>query len=320
MTLSLFPVSAAYAHGTLPPEDGHEIYFEECGNTAGVPLLYLHGGPGSGFSTDINQLLDPEHYRIILMDQRGSGRSQPHGSLEANTTPHLISDIERLRHHLEISQWHVFGGSWGATLAIAYAMAHPSATSALTLYGVFLARQHELEALYFDGGIAASMFPDVFAAFMDPLTPDQQANPINGYAELFQSADEAVRRAALNRWTTLEKAVSRLILDETQMSADLSDPDFVLAHSLIENHYFCHHGFIDADDILRRAGQTLAHIPIDIVASRYDIVCPPQTAFDFARAVPHASLTIVEDAGHTWRDPSNTQALLQVLNAHKDTS
>lgn len=320
MTPPLFPISAAYAHGTLPPEDGHEIYFEECGNPAGAPLLYLHGGPGSGFSTDITQLLDPDHYRIILMDQRGSGRSTPHGSLAHNTTAHLVDDIERLRHHLGIETWHVFGGSWGATLTIAYAMAHPSATSALTLYGVFLARQHELEALYFDSGVAASMFPDVFAAFMDPLTPDQQANPINGYAKLFQSADETVRRDALNRWTTLEKAVSRLILDEAQMSADLSDPDFVLTHSLIENHYFRHHGFIDADDILQRAGQTLADIPINIVASRYDIVCPPQTAFDFARAVPHARLTLVEDAGHTWRDPSNTQALLQVLNAHKDVS
>jgi len=320
MTLPLFPVSSAYASGTLPPEDGHTIYFEECGTPSGRPLLYLHGGPGSGFSTDITQLLDPEHYRIILMDQRGSGRSTPHGSLTCNTTTHLVGDIERLRRHLDIEGWQVFGGSWGATLAIAYAMVHPTATSALTLYGVFLARQHELEALYFEGGVAASIFPDVFAAFMDPLTPAQRANPIDGYAELFQSPDETVRRDALTRWTTLEKAVSRLILDEAQMSADLSDPDFVLAHSLIENHYFRHHGFIDADDILQRAGQTLADTPIDIVASRYDIVCPPQTAFDFARAVPHARLTVVEDAGHTWRDPSNTQALLQVLNAHKDAS
>ncbi len=321
MALPLFPKSDAYASGFLPPEDGHDIYFEECGNPAGTPLLYLHGGPGSGFSTDITQLIDPEHYRIILIDQRGAGRSRPHGSLEANTTPHLIQDIERLRTHLKLERWALFGGSWGATLAVAAAMAHPKSVSRMVLYGLFLSRQSELEALYYPGGIAAALFPDAFADFLKPLTPAQQQDPITAYASLFADTDNARRLDALHRWTALEKAVSRLVVDTTRMSAELADPDFVLAHSLIENHYFRHHGFIDGDSILRQAATTLADIKIDLVTSRYDIVCPPQTAFDFARAVPHTNLKVVPDAGHTWRDPSNTQALLAALNPHllKDT-
>lgn len=321
MALPLFPKSNAYASGFLPPEDGHEIYYEECGNPAGTPLLYLHGGPGSGFSIDITQLIDPTRYRIILADQRGAGRSRPHGSLEANTTPHLIHDIERLRIHLNVERWALFGGSWGATLAVATAMAHPDRITHMVLYGLFLSRQSELEALYYPGGIAAALFPDVFADFLKPLTPSQHQNPITAYAELFADTDDAKRVDALQRWTALEKAVSRLVVDTTRMSAELADPDFVLAHSLIENHYFRHHGFIDGDDILQRAAKTLANIKIDLITSRYDIVCPPQTAFDFARAVPHTNLAMVPDAGHTWRDPSNTQALLVALNPHlqKDT-
>lgn len=322
MALPLFPKSDAYASGFLPPEDGHEIYYEECGNPAGEPLLYLHGGPGSGFSTDITQLTDPEHYRIILADQRGAGRSRPHGSLEANTTPHLIQDIERLRNHLKLERWALFGGSWGATLAVVAAMAHPKRVTRMVLYGLFLSRQSELEALYYPGGVAAALFPDVFADFLEPLTPAQQQDPITAYASLFADANNAKRLDALHRWTALEKAVSRLVVETTRMSAELADPDFVLAHSLIENHYFRHHGFIDGDTILRQTATTLADIKIDLVTSRYDIVCPPQTAFEFAHAVPHTNLTVVPDAGHTWRDPSNTQALLTALNPHllKDTT
>lgn len=316
MALPLFPKSDAYTSGFLPPEDGHEIYYEECGNPTGEPLLYLHGGPGSGFSTDITQLIDPKRYRIILADQRGAGRSRPHGSIEANTTQHLIHDIERLRAHLKLERWALFGGSWGATLAVATAMAHPQRITRMVLYGLFLSRQSELEALYYPGGIAAALFPDVFADFMKPLTPAQHQNPIAAYADLFADTDNAKRLDALHRWTALEKAVSRLIVDTTRMSGELADPDFVLAHSLIENHYFQHHGFIDGDNILTQAAATLADITIDLVTSRYDIVCPPQTAFDFARAVPHTNLTVVPDAGHTWRDPSNTQALLAALNPH----
>ncbi|CDO61467.1 Proline iminopeptidase [Candidatus Phaeomarinobacter ectocarpi] len=284
--------------------------------------MYLHGGPGSGFSTDITQLTDPEHYRIILADQRGAGRSRPHGSLEANTTPHLIQDIERLRNHLKLERWALFGGSWGATLAVVAAMAHPKRVARIVLYGLFLSRQSELEALYYPGGVAAALYPDVFADFLEPLTPTQQQDPITAYAGLFADTNNAKRLDALHRWTALEKAVSRLVVDTTRMSAELADPDFVLAHSLIENHYFRHHGFIDGDSIIRQAATTLADIKIDLVTSRYDIVCPPQTAFEFARAVPHTNLTVVPDAGHTWRDPSNTQALLTALNPHllKDTT
>jgi len=300
-------------------EDGVSVHLRDEGPRDAPAIVLLHGSNADLHTWQpwVEGLRD--EYRVIRFDQVGHGLTgaDPDGDYSLDN---FVSDIDQVADALGLERFILGGNSMGGSHTVAYAMAHPSATTALTLYGLFLARQHELAALYFKGGVAASMFPDVFAAFMKPLAPDQQANPINGYAKLFQSPDEAIRRDALNRWTTLEKAVSRLILDETQMSADLSDPDFVLAHSLIENHYFRHHGFINADDILQRAGQTLADIPIDVISSRYDIVCPPQTAFDFARAVPHTNLTVVPNAGHTWRDPSNTQALLQVLNAHKDAS
>ncbi len=314
--LPLHPTSQAYSTGRLPPEEGHSIYFEECGTPSGTPVLYLHGGPGSGFSREITRLLDPQRYRIILMDQRGAGHSTPHGSLEHNTTPHLIADMERLRTHLGIDRWMLFGGSWGATLSVAYAMAHPAHVTAMVLYGLFLARQSELAALYFKGGVAAALYPDIFETFISALAPDQQADPIAGYASLFTHSDAAVRHDALYRWTALEKAVSRFEGSTADLADDMSNADYVLAHSLIENHYFQCHGFIDADDILARGAGVLADIPIDLIAARYDMVCPIKTAHDFARAVPHTRLTIVPDAGHTWRDPSNTQALLACLNAH----
>jgi len=313
--LRLHAESAPHAHGHLPTGDGHALYYEVCGNPHGTPLLYVHGGPGSGFARAVTQLMDPSVYTIVLMDQRGAGRSTPHGSITANTTPHLVADIERLRVHLGVDRWHVFGGSWGATLAIAYAMAHPGRVARMVLYGLFLVRDHELTALYGQDGVAAAMFPDVFAAFIQGLPPDTRDDPIAGYAALFESPDEAVRQAALRRWTHLEKAVSRLLPDAGALARDLEDADYVLAHSRIENHYFRHNGFIDADAILATAGQRLQGIPIDVVAARYDMVCPVQTAYDFVHAVPHARLTIVPDAGHTWRDPANTQALLAVLNA-----
>ena len=315
MTRPLFPVAPLLASGYLPEQDGHEIYFETRGTAGGTPLLYLHGGPGSGCSPNITRLLDGDRNYIVLMDQRGAGQSRPHGSLSHNTTQHLIADIERLRTHLGITQWRVFGGSWGATLAVAYAMAHPGHVSEMVLYGLFLARQRELERLYYPGGVAASLFPEVFDDFIAPVPESLRDDPIKAYAALFNAPDPHTRSAALLCWTRLEKAVSRLILDYDALDAELSDPDYVLAHSLIENHYFQRHGFINGDAILHDASARLRSIPITLIASRYDIVCPMETAMEFVRAAPHARLQIVADAGHTWRDPANTQALLDALNA-----
>lgn len=319
MTRPLFPTAPLLSSGYLPSQDGHDIYVEERGTKGAAPLLYLHGGPGSGCAPAITQLIDPDRHHIILMDQRGAGRSRPHGSIADNTTQHLLADMERLRRHLDLKQWHLFGGSWGATLAVAYAMAHPAHVASMVLYGLFLARQAELERLYYPGGVAAALFPDMFEDFITPLSKQDRANPISGYARLFKAPDTHTRNDALMRWTRLEKAVSRLRLDHQALDAELDDPDYVLAHSLIENHYFQHHGFIDGDAILATAGSVLAGIPITLIASRYDIVCPVETAFAFARAAPHTRLQIVADAGHTWRDPSNTQALLAALtpNTHE---
>jgi len=318
MAHSPFPITPVTNSGFLPTVDGHEIYFEERGHRQGAPLLYLHGGPGSGCNADITSLLDPQHYRIILMDQRGAGRSRPHGSLDANTTQALIADMEHLRRHLQIDRWHLFGGSWGATLGFAAAMMHPQSVSALTLYGLFLGRQREIAALYGPHSVAAAMFPEDYAAFAHPLSRDQQDSPIDAYAELFRNPDQSVRLDALQRWTAFEKAVSRLVPIPEKVAEEMEDSDYVLAHSLIENHYFRNHCFIDADELLRNAADRLAGIPVTLIASRYDQVCPIETANEFVSAVPHTQLVVVDDAGHTWRDPSNTQALLKALNTHSN--
>lgn len=309
----LFPPVEPFNSGHLPSQDGHEIYFEECGNPEGEPVLFLHGGPGSGASPAMRRFFDPVRFRAVLFDQRGAGRSRPHGSLEANTTPHLIADIERLRATLGIGRWNVFGGSWGATLATAYAMTHPERVHALVMYGFFLASEPELRRLYHSSGAAAALYPDVFEAFMAPLPESERDDPIAGYARLFESADRETRLDALLRWTALERAVSRFQPDDTALKAELSDADYVLAHSLIENHYFRHNGFIDAADILQHAGARLAGIPVHLVAARYDLVCPMAAAYEFAKAVPHATLEIVTAAGHTAHDPENTRAILNAL-------
>lgn len=314
IAVPLHPPIEPFDSFRLAVGDGHEIHVEQAGNPQGVPVLYLHGGPGSGAGARIRRLFDPARTRAILFDQRGAGRSTPHGSLDANTTAHLLRDIEAIRTRLGIGRWVLFGGSWGATLALAYAMAHPRRVSAMVLYGIFLCRRRELDALYGANGVAAALFPDVyedFAALLPPGTDD----PVAAYGAMFAASDPALRRDALRRWTALERAVSRLLPDPEALSEELADEDYVLAHSLIENHYFRHGGFIDAQAILDTAGEVLAGIPIDLIASRYDVVCPVATAYELARAIPHARLEIVPDAGHTWRDPANTAALQRRLDA-----
>lgn len=316
----LYPPLDPFDMRRLAVGGGHELHVEQCGAPDGMPLLYLHGGPGSGASAEIRRLFDPTRLRAVLFDQRGAGRSTPHGGLEANTTQHLVADIERIREALGIDRWIVFGGSWGATLALAYAMEAPARVARMVLYGAFLCRPVELARLYGRSGVAAALYPDVYARFAE-LLPDADADPVEAYGRLFRSPDARIRTEALTRWTLLEKAVSRFMPDAEALAADLADADYVLAHSLIENHYFRHAGFIDADAILATAGARLADVAIDLVAARYDLVCPLETAHTLSGAIPHARLHIVPDAGHTWRDPANTRILRRLLDtAARDTA
>ena len=303
-----------YETGFLDTEDGHSIFWEKSGNPDGIPAVFLHGGPGSGSSPYWRRIFDPEKYNIIQFDQRGSGKSTPHASLENNTTQHLISDMEKLREFFNIEKWVVVGGSWGSTLAIAYADLHADRTLSLVMYGIFLSRQEELKTLYFEDGVAHRIFPDVFEQYIDILPDADRQNPIEGYRKLFESADADVRAKAIDYWTRLEKKVSKLIVTDDELKQQMSDPDFVISHSLIENHYFLHNGFINGDDLLSGIGQTLKSVPVHIIQGRYDIVCPFKTAWELHNAIPNSVMHIIDDVGHTARDPKVTSKLVHVLD------
>ncbi len=300
--------------GMMKTADGHSIHWEASGNPNGAPVVFLHGGPGSGTSPWWRRLFDPDKYNIIMFDQRGAGKSTPHASLQNNTTQHLIEDIEQLRQQLDIKQWAVFGGSWGSTLALAYADAHPAAVNALVMYGIFLCRDSELRDLYYEGGLASKIFPDEFEPYISLLAPEKRANPIEGYRELFLSPDKEKAYEALDRWTRLEKRVTRLVVEEDVVKAALADPDYVLAHSLIENHYFINHGFIDGDALLKTIGAKLQGKPVHIIQGRYDMVCPFITAWELHKAVPGSTLHILPECGHSAQDPKMTAALIGVLD------
>lgn len=309
--LSLHPPLEPLKTGRLAVSNGHELFFERSGNPRGEPLLFLHGGPGSGSSPDQRRLFDPEHFQIIQFDQRGCGQSTPHGSLTNNTTGHLVQDIKSLLDHLELEKIHLAGGSWGSTLALSFGVEFPERLHSLLLYGIFLCRPRELQALYFPGGIAQQIYPDLFEDYLALLTEPERQNPIEGYRTLFHSHNDAKRNEALLMWTRLEKQLSRVLVDQNTLETELANPDFVLSHSLIENHYFQHHGFMDGDELLANAAQKLQSIPIHLINGRYDLVCPVITAYEVHKALPHSTLTIVPDAGHSFREPGMTDAIIR---------
>jgi len=312
--VNLYDQTEVFNKGMLEVGGGHSIYFEESGNPEGIALVGLHGGPGSGMPVWWRGLFNPEKYRLVLFDQRGSGRSIPHASLENNTTPDLVEDMEKLREHLSIDKWAVFGGSWGSTLALAYADKHANKISALMMYGIFLCRKKELEGLYYQGGVASEVFPDVFEGYISMLPEDDRKDPIEGYRKLFLSKNKETRHKAIDMWTRLEKRVSRLVVTKEELDEQMSDPDFVLSHSLIENHYFINSGFIDGDKILETIGEKVKNIPVHILQGRYDMVCPFKTAWELHKAVPNSKLHILEDVGHTARDPKVTEKLLEIAD------
>ncbi|MCI4661858.1 MAG: prolyl aminopeptidase [Neomegalonema sp.] len=299
--------------GTLPVSDGHVIDYDIAGPDNAPSVLMLHGGPGSGRNRDQRWLFDPSRYRTIAFDQRGSGQSTPFASIEHNTTAHLIDDIERLRMALGIERWIVFGGSWGATLALAYAYAHPEQVRGLVLYGVFLCRPCEIDGLFGRDGSAALFFPELYERFLDPLPKSDRADPVLGYGRLMHGSDASVRERALREWLRLEARLSSVHATDASADAVADDWRAQTAHAVIEQHYFQHHGFIDGQEILDRPGP-LRKLPTQIIAGRYDMICPPSTAFDLYRAMPQSHLSIVPEAGHTWRDPGNPRALRQAVD------
>ncbi|MBN8740195.1 MAG: prolyl aminopeptidase [Lysobacterales bacterium 69-70] len=308
---TLYPEIEPFDSGRLQVSDLHSVYYEQCGNPQGKPVVFLHGGPGAGCNANARRFFDPRHYRVVLFDQRGCGRSTPHAELRDNTTWHLVADIERLREHLGIDRWQVFGGSWGSTLALAYAQTHPQRVSELVLRGIFMLRRWELEWFYQRG--CDAIFPDVWEAYLAAIPEVERGDLMSAYYRRLTSSDAAVRTAAARAWSTWEGATSFLYQDPAHIAATGED-QFALAFARIECHYFVHGGFFEHDDQLLRNASRLRGIPAVIVQGRYDVVCPARSAWDLHRAWPEADLRIVADAGHSAMEPGITHELIEATD------
>ena len=310
-----YPEIEPYNSGMLDVGDGQQLYWEASGNPEGKPVVFLHGGPGGAVAPKHRRAFDPERYRIILFDQRGSGRSRPHVSeagydLSVNTTWHLVADIERLREHLAVDRWQVFGGSWGSTLALAYAQTHPKRVTELVLRGIFTLRESELDWFY--EGPAGQIFPDVWEQYAAQVPVDERGSFIRAYHRLLNDPDPAVHLPAAVAWATWEASAITL-LPQPSTVADFADPHFALAFARIENHYFVNKGWMDDGQLIANAG-LLRDIPAVIVQGRYDICTPPVTAWDLHRAWPEAEFVMVPDAGHAFDEPGILSALIEATD------
>lgn len=308
---ALYPESLPFQTGMLAVGDGQELFWEVSGNPEGKPVVLLHGGPGGGSTPGLRRFHDPARYRIIAFDQRGCGRSTPHASapgadLTANTTWHLVADIERLREHLGVDSWQVFGGSWGSALALAYAQTHPERVTELVLRGIFTLRQSELDWFYQFG--ASELFPDAWEAYLAPIPEAERGDLVAAYHRRLSDSDPAVHVPAGVAWTEWEATTVRLIPDE-QAIETARDPRHAVAFARIENHFFTHGGWFTDSPLIEQAHR-LAGIPGAIVQGRYDVCTPARTAWDLHRAWPEAEFTLVPDAGHSATEPGIAAALV----------
>jgi proline iminopeptidase len=307
----LYPAIDPFNTGHLRVSDTHEIYFEECGNPDGQAAVFVHGGPGAGCDESARRFFDPDHYRIVIFDQRGCGRSRPHACLEENTTWHLCADMEKLREHLNISSWLVFGGSWGSTLALAYAQLHPAHVTALVLRGIFLCRPRELKWFYQHG--ASEIYPDAWQSYLEPIPPEEQGDLLNAYHRRLNSSDRELALAAAKAWSVWEGATSFLLTREEHLEHCAED-DFALALARIECHYFVNGVFMGNEDQLLKGVDKIRHIPAVIVQGRYDVVCPMRTAWELHRSWPEARFHVVPDAGHSALEPGNVNLLIRATD------
>ncbi len=306
-TDGLYPPLEPRRTGMLRVSDLHEIYWEESGNPAGKPVVFLHGGPGGGTDPRCRRFFDPERYRIVLFDQRGCGKSTPHASLVDNTTWHLVADAEAVRRHLGIERWQLFGGSWGSTLALAYAERHPEVVTELVLRGIFLLRKQEIDWFYQRG--AGALFPDAWEAYLAQIPESERGDLLHAYHRRLTGDDDAVGLAAARAWSTWEGSTSRLLVDP-ELVAKTGADTFARAFARIECHYFVNHGFLERDGQLLDDVGRIRHLPGIIVQGRYDVVCPMESAWALHRAWPEADLVVVPDAGHSASEPGITRALV----------
>ncbi|SDJ58957.1 prolyl aminopeptidase [Nonomuraea jiangxiensis] len=312
---TLYPPIEPHDSGLLDVGDGNEIYWEVCGNPTGKPAVMLHGGPGGGCSAKHRRQWDPERYRIVLFDQRNCGRSRPHAGdpatdLSANTTWHLVRDMERLREHLGIDRWQVFGGSWGSALALAYAQSHPDRTTELVLRGIFTLRPQELRWFYQDG--AGHLFPDLWERYVAPIPAAEREDLVAAFRERLEGADPVARLAAAKAWAQWEAATISLLPDP-QRVAEFGEDKLALCFARIENHYFHHAGWFEPGQLIRDVDK-IRHIPAVIVQGRYDACTPMATAWDLHQAWPEADFQVVDDAGHAFTEPGILHRLIEATD------
>ncbi|MCK5932230.1 MAG: prolyl aminopeptidase [Fulvimarina manganoxydans] len=309
-TSHLYPPIEPFETGMLDVGDGHRIYWERCGTKGAKPVVFLHGGPGGGASPLHRRLFDPARYDILVFDQRGCGRSTPHACLEANTTWDLVADIERLREMVGAQRWQVFGGSWGSTLALAYAETHPNRVSELILRGVYMVTQSELDWYYRFG--VSEMFPEKWERFLAPIPEAERGDMIAAYRKRLTGEDEAEKLACAKAWSTWEAETIKLI-PNAELSAAFADAHFALAFARIENHFFFHRCWLEEGQLLDNAHR-LAGIPGAIIHGRYDMPCPARTAYELSKAWPDAEFHIVEGAGHAFDESGILERLIEATD------
>tara|TARA_B110001454_G_scaffold58329_1_gene57113 strand:- start:187 stop:1134 length:948 start_codon:yes stop_codon:yes gene_type:complete len=295
----LYPEIDPYNQFNLKVSDLHTIHIEESGNPNGKPVIFLHGGPGGGIEPIYRQYFDPEKWRIIIFDQRGCGKSTPHAELAENTTWELVDDIEKIREYLGIEKWVVFGGSWGSTLSLSYAITHPERCKALVLRGIFMIRNKEIDWFYQEG--ASNIYPDAWEQYVKPIPEDERHDMVAAYYKRLTSKDESVRLEAAKAWSIWEASTSKLIQSDDYLH-QFEDAKVAEAFARIECHYFTHGGFFKSENWLLENVDKILHIPTVIVQGRYDVVCPMVSAWELHRAFPEADFEIVQDAGHSMTE------------------
>ncbi|MGF1540474.1 MAG: prolyl aminopeptidase [Pleurocapsa sp.] len=303
----LYPPIEPYNQGKLKVSPLHTIHYEESGNPLGKPVIFLHGGPGGGITPLYRQYFDPQKWRIVIFDQRGCGQSTPYAELKENTTWDLVEDIEKLRKHLKIDKWVVFGGSWGSTLSLAYSQTHPNSCKGLILRGIFMLRQSEIRWFYQEG--ASYIYPDAWQEYLRPIPPEERHDLLSAFYKRLTSEDKNIRLEAARAWSVWEASTSKLIPSQTSIQR-FGEAKFAEAFARIECHYFVNKGFLKTETQLLDDVDCLRHLPGVIVQGRYDVVCPTITAWELHQAWPEAELILVPDAGHSISEPGIQDALI----------
>ncbi len=306
-----YPEIGLYSTGYLKVSDLHSLYYEECGNPEGKPVVFVHGGPGGGIDPSMRRFFDPKVWRIVLFDQRGCGKSRPFSELKDNTTWHLVEDMETLRDHLKINEWTVFGGSWGSTLALAYAIKHAQKVKGLILRGIFLLRKKEIDWFYQEG--ASFLFPDVWAKYLEPIPENERHDLVAAFYKRLTSPDKEVRSHAAKAWSIWEGSTSKLFMDPKFIERFAGD-EFADAFARIECHYFVNKGFFEEDGWILNNVDKIRHIPTWIVQGRYDVVCPAVSAYELNVAFPESKLIIVPDAGHSASEAGIRSQLIEATD------